>query len=184
MKKLSVFFKQLGLRQILTVFLATVVLFVSTACNTGDMRGARPDNPPVQAGGGNNPYKRGGDTNTNFNLSPDPKVSNQGAKSERNRADLPIISKQLIASQETLYPAPKLQGQPADEGRSLPIKTLKDFETSEPGGQIQRESNVGDRVQDRLEAVKNAFDKASDFIGEGANEAAQEALDKSAASGK
>jgi hypothetical protein len=41
----------------LTVFLATVVLFVSTACNTGDMRGARPDNPPVQAGGANNPYK-------------------------------------------------------------------------------------------------------------------------------
>src|SRR4028119_794102 len=99
MKMLTVFFKQLRLSQILTVFLATVVLFVGTACNSGDIRGARPDNPPVQAGGANNPYKQGGDTNTNFNLSPDPKVN-------KKSADVSFISNQLIASKEDgmLYP--------------------------------------------------------------------------------
>jgi hypothetical protein len=99
MKKLTLFFKQLRLSQILTVFLATVVLFVGTACNSGDIRGARPDNPPVQAGGANNPYKQGGDTNTNFNLSPDPKVSSEAANSKGDRADLQILSNQLIASE-------------------------------------------------------------------------------------
>lgn len=178
MKKLTVFFKQLPLRQILTAFLATVVLFVSTACNTGDTRGARPDNPPVQAGGANNPYKNGGDTNTNYNLSPDPKVSNEATKSKGNRADLPIISNQLIASQETLYPGDKLQGQPADEGRGLRQVELQDFEQSEPGGQIQRESNIGDRIQDRLSTVKENFERATELVKEGANEGAKEALGK------
>ena len=178
MKKLTVFFKQLPLRQILTVFLATVVLFVSTACNTGDIRGARPDNPPVQVGGSNNPYKNGGDGNTNYNLSPDPKVSNEATKSKGNRADLPIISNRLIASQETMYPGAELQGQPADEGRALRQVDLQDFDESEPGGQIQRESSIGDRIQDRLSVVKENFERATEFINEGVNKDAQEALEK------
>jgi hypothetical protein len=177
MQKLTVFFKQLRLSQILTVFLATVVLFVGTACNSGDIRGARPDNPPVQMGGSNNPYKSGGDTNTNYNLSPDPKVGNESAKSKGDRADLQIISNQLIASQDTLYPGAEIQGRPADEERSLRQIDLQDFEKSEPGGQIQRESNIGDRVKDRLGTVKDTFGKASEFIKEGVNENAAEALE-------
>jgi hypothetical protein len=171
MKKLTDFFKQIPLRQILTVFLATVVLFVSTACNNGDIRGARPDNPPVQMGGSNNPYKSGGDNNTNFNLSPDPKVNSQATKSERNRADVEIISNRLIANQGTLYPGAEIQGLPADEERSIPLIELKDFEQSEPGGQIQRESSFGERVQDRLGVVKETFGKASEFITQDAEEA-------------
>jgi hypothetical protein len=168
MKKLTVFFKQLRLSQILTVFLATVVLVVGTACNSGDVRGARPDNPAVQMGGGNNPYKNGGDTNTNYRMSPDPKVSGKA----NNRADLQINSNQLIAATKGLqYPGAEVQGRPADEERAIPQIDLKDFEKSEPGGQIQREDSVGDRIQDRLSTVKDAFDKASDFINEDAGEA-------------
>lgn len=176
MKKLTVFFKQLRLSQILTVLLATVVLFVSTACNNGDIRGARPDNPPVQAGGANNPYKNGGDTNTNLKLSPDPKVSSESAQS--NRADLQIISNQLIAaSDQVQYPSGELPGQPADETNKLRQIKLKDFDKSESGGQIQREENVGDRIKDRLGAVKESFGKASEFINEGTNEGAKAGLE-------
>lgn len=175
MKKLTAFFKQLGLRQLLTAFLATVVLFVGTACNSGDVRGARPDNPPVQAGGANNPYKGGGDSNTNYQLSPDPKVSGKASQSKGDRADLQIISNQLIAvSNKAQYPGgSEIQGSPADEQKALPIIDQSDFETPEPGGQIQRESNVGDRVKDRLSAVKETFGEASEFIGKGAKESAQ-----------
>ena len=177
MKKLTVFFKQLRLSQILTVFLATIVLFVSTACNNGDLRGARPDNPPVQAGGANNPYKSGGDTNTNFNLSPDPKVSSKAPQYKGNRADLQIISNQLIAASDKLqYPSGELPGQPADETNNLRKIDLQDFEKPEAGGQIQREANVGDRIKDRLETVKESFGKASEFINEGANEGAKAGL--------
>jgi hypothetical protein len=172
MKKLIDFFKQVRLSRILTVFLATVVLFSSTACNSGDIRGARPDNPPVQAGGANNPYKSGGDTNTNFNISPDPKVNNKSAKADGKRADLQIISNQLIASNEDgrLYKSGQSPSISEVE-KSLPIKTLKDFETPEPGGEIQRDDNIGDRIQDRLSTVKETFDKASGFINGGAGEA-------------
>ena len=180
MKKLTVFLKQLRLSQLLTVFLATVVLFIGTACNSGDVRGARPDNPPVQMGGGNNPYKYGGDSNTNFNLSPDPKVSTQGTKADRNRADLQIISNQLIASKEAeiLYPGGEQSSNRAELEKALPKKTLEDFEKPEPGGLIQRESSISDRVQDRLGAVKETFDKASGAIQEGANLGAQETLER------
>jgi hypothetical protein len=175
MKKLTVFFKQLRLSQLLTAFLATVVLFVGTACNSGDVRGARSDNPPVQAGGANNPYKGGGDSNTNYNLSPDPKVSGKSTHSNPDRADLQIISNQLIAVSDKLqYPGEsEIKGSPADEQNVLPIIDNRDFDTPEPGGEIQRESKVGERVKDRLGAVKETFGEASEFIGDGAKEAAQ-----------
>ncbi len=172
MKQLTAFFKQLPLRQILTAFLATVVLFVGTACNNGDIRGARPNNLPVQMGGSNNPYKSGGDTNTNYNLSPDPEVTNEASKAKDSRADLPITSNLLIAkNDETLYPGSKTVAERKETEKSLPKKTLQDFEKSEPGGQIQRESDAGERLSDRLGAVKGAFDQASEFIRDDAAEA-------------
>lgn len=175
MKKLTVFFKQLQLRQLLTAFLATVVLFVGTACNSGNVQGARPDNPPVQAGGANNPYKGGGDSNTSYNFSPDPKVNGKAAQSKGDRADLQIISNRLIAvSNDAQYPGgAEMQGFPADEQKPLRQIDLQDFETPEPGGQIQRESNIGDRIKDRLSTVKETFGEAGDFVRQGAKESAQ-----------
>lgn len=175
MRSLGVYLKPLKIQKILTVCLATVVLFISTACNSGDAVGARPNNPPVQAGGANNPYKGGGDTNTNFNLSPDSKIKEQSVNTQGKRAEGSSLSHSLIASKEDglLYPGAESPAQRADVEKSLPIKTLKDFETSQPGGQIQREDDFGNRVQDRLGAVKESFDKASDFI----NDDAKEALD-------
>lgn len=163
MKKLIFFFKQLRLSQLLTAFLATVVLFVGTACNSGDVRGARPDNPPVQAGGANNPYKAGGDTHTNYKLSPDPKVSSNAA-----------MSQLIAASDKIQYPSrDEITGSPADEQQQLPIINQKNFEAPEPGGQIQRESNVGERIKDRLGTVKETFGEASEFIREDAREGAK-----------
>jgi hypothetical protein len=173
MKKLTAFFKQFRLSQLLTAILATFVLFVSTACNSGDVQGARPNNPPVQAGGQNNPYKMGGDTNTNYKMSPDPKVSNESGKYNRGRADLQLLSEQLIATSETRqYPqTSEIKGSPTDEQKPLPYKNLKDYDTYEAGGQIQRQSDLGERIKDRLGAVKETFDEAGEFINENAEEA-------------
>jgi hypothetical protein len=176
MKKLTVFFKQLRLTQLLTAFLATVVVFVGTACNSGTVQGARPENPPVQAGGANNPYKGGGDSNTNYNFSPDPKINGKASQSKGDRADLEIISNRLIAvSNKAQYPGEAVrQGSPADEQKPLRQIDLQDFEAPEPGGQIQRESNIGERIKDRLSVVKETFGEATEFVREGANEAAQQ----------
>ncbi len=92
MNTVTAFFKRLRIGQFLTVFMAGVLLFTSTACNAGDVRGARPENPPVQMGGMNNPHKGGGDGYTNYQMSTDPKVNQSPAKAEKNRADLSIVA--------------------------------------------------------------------------------------------
>ncbi|MBF2000664.1 MAG: hypothetical protein IGS38_08085 [Synechococcales cyanobacterium M58_A2018_015] len=52
--------------RVLTIVLAGTLVYLTTACNSGDLQGARPQNPPVQLGGQNNPYKQGGDSYTQF----------------------------------------------------------------------------------------------------------------------
>lgn len=111
MRSLTNFFKKIRLGRVLTVFLAGIALFFMTACNSGNVTGARPNNPPVQAGGANNPYKNGGDGYTNFNASSDPRVNSETVNKERNnRADIQLVSHQLIAANiesdatDLLYP--------------------------------------------------------------------------------
>lgn len=107
MKRLASFCKELRLGQFLSLFLAGVVLFISTACSSGNTQGANPENPGVQAGGRNNPHKRGGDNYVNSKMSSDPKVSPTGNRS--NRADLQLTSGSLLAAASSdsklLYPS-------------------------------------------------------------------------------
>ena len=171
MKQLTALFKKLQLRKILTVFLAGSLLFLSTACNPGDARGARPNNLPVQAGGQNNPHKMGGDGYTNFKSSTDPNVNNiPGNK----RADLQVNSNRLIAAtgdNEILYPGGEAPAGTFENGKEVPIKSAKDLVKPQPGGLIQREENLGDRVTQRLEKVKETFSEASEFLKEKGDEA-------------
>lgn len=174
MNKLVGTIKKLRLRQILTVFLAGILLVFSTACNPGDARGANPDNPAVQAGGANNPYKGGGDAYTNYNMSADPKVNNTTAKTGRDQASL-LSNSQLIAANdsEILYPGAETPEGRMEKEAQLPIKTAEDFKQPTSGGLIQREADLGKRVEKRLEKVQEAFGEASEFVGEKADEASQ-----------
>ena len=73
----------LQLMKILTILAIGSVVFLATACNTGDLQGARPDNPPVQMGGQNNPYKMGGDENTQYKMSTDPALIQDGTQQNK-----------------------------------------------------------------------------------------------------
>lgn len=75
MKKLVTFMQSFPLTRILMLLVVGVALLLTTACNNGDIRGARPENPPVQMGGQNNPYKQGGDSYTQYKTSTDPRVN-------------------------------------------------------------------------------------------------------------
>ncbi|MFE1744712.1 DUF6658 family protein [Coleofasciculus sp. H7-2] len=173
MKHLTAFFKKLRLGQILTVFLAGVLLIVTTACNNGDSLGARPQNPPVQMGGNNNPHKNGGDGYTNYKMSTDPNISKTA--NPRDRADLQILSNQLIATSnsEILYPGAETPQGRLEKERELPIKTSDDFTQPKPGGLNQRNSDIGERVGNRLEKVGEEFKDASSFIKDKSDEAGQ-----------
>lgn len=92
MRQVIDFLKELKLSQFLTAFVLGVVLLFTTACNSGDELGARPNNPPVQMGGQNNPYKAGGDGYTNYKMSTDRNVKNAG-----DRASLDQPTNRLVA---------------------------------------------------------------------------------------
>ena len=176
MNRLTAFYKKLRLRQVLTVFFVGALLIFSTACSGANPQGANPNNPAVQAGGANNPYKSGGDNYNNLKMSTDPKVDNKTAKSRGDRASI-TSSQQLIAAankqSEILYPGAETpEGRIAKEAE-LPVKTDKDFARSEPGGLIQREPELGERAEMRMETVQEAFKEATDFAGKKAEEASR-----------
>jgi len=168
MKKLTALLKKLRVRQIVTVFLAGILLIVSTACSTGNETGANPNNPAVQAGGANNPYKNGGDKYT------------------RNVSALPSGS--LIATnaeKDILYPGAETPQGRVEKEKELPIITKENFQQPEPGGLVQNQSDLGNRVSDRLEIVKEQFQDASSFVQDKAAEAsARPELQKNPALGR
>lgn len=176
MNRLTAFFKKLRLRQVLTLFLAGVLLIASTACSGATTQGANPDNPAVQAGGANNPYKSGGDGYTNLKMSTDPKVNNTKAKSQADQANLQLNSLQLIAANkesELLYPGAETPAGRAEKEAQFPIKTSKDFVEPKPGGLNQRNPNLGERIENRIEQAQEAFKEAGDFAKDKADEAGE-----------
>lgn len=174
MKAVRVFLKQIRLRQILTIFLGGLLLIVSTACSGANPQGANPQNPAVQAGGANNPYKNGGDKYTNYRMSTDPKIANPKANSGQDQASLQLSS-QLIATHtaesELLYPGAETPAGRAQKEAELPIITDKNFQQPEPGGLIQNEPDLGTRLQERLDTVTESVEKASGFLKDKADEA-------------
>ncbi|MDF5739239.1 MULTISPECIES: DUF6658 family protein [unclassified Nostoc] len=132
MNAMKEFWKQIRLRQILTIFLAGLLLIVSTACSGANAQGA-----------------------------------NSKASQGRDQASLQPSSQLLIATNresEILYPSGETPAGRVEKEAELPFITDKDFRQPEPGGLIQNETNVGDRVKDRLETVKEAVEEASGFL--------------------
>ena len=176
MNAVRLFLKKIRLRQIVTIFLAGLLLIVSTACSGANAQGANPQNPAVQAGGANNPYKNGGDNYTNNRLSTDPKIANPKANKGRDQASLQPSSELLIATTDReskiLYPGAETPAGRIEKEAELPIITDKDFQKPEPGGLIQDEPKVGERIQDRLETVKENVEEASGFLKDKGDEAA------------
>lgn len=161
MNRLITFLKQLRLRQIVTAFLAGMLLIVSTACNSATTQGANPNNPPVQAGGANNPYKGGGDAYTDL------------SKAKGDRASIESSKLKLAAATENeiLYPGAETPAGRAVKETQLPIKTSEDFTQPRAGGVNQRNPELGERVENRVEAAKDAFKEAATFVKEKSDEA-------------
>ena len=184
MNTITSFFTKLRIRQILTIFLASVLVLTSTACNPGNAQGARPNNPPVQAGGMNNPHKGGGDGYTNYKMSTDPSVKSSNAKPGQDRSELPVISHQLIATVNSDSNATKLLYQGSE-----PLQTDKfDQELggdkallTSPGTNPKQRQPIVNRTDPDaqiLERVGAAFKDASSFLKDSSEEAGTKAVVK------
>ncbi len=188
MNNVIAFWKKLKLRQILTIFVAGLLLIVTTACTGANPQGANPKNPAVQAGGANNPYKGGGDKYTKYRMTTDPKAIEREEKKESDRASLQSDLQVLIAinrDSEILYPGAETPRGRVEKERELPIINDKNFQRPAPGGLIQREPDVGTRIQERVETVQDSVKEASKFLQDKAEEASSRPeLQKNPAVGK
>lgn len=157
MRTLKSLWKKLPVRQILSVFLAGILLVFSTACSGANAQGANPENPAVQAGGANNPYKGGGDKYT------------------RNRESASLQPIQVLIAtnhqSEILYPGAETPAGRVEKQEELPLITKENFQKPEPGNLNQNKSDLGSRVKGRLEAVQEQINDASSFLGDKADEA-------------
>jgi hypothetical protein len=190
MNRLVSFFKQIQLGRMLAILVAGVALFLTTACNSGNLQGARPDNLPVQMGGNNNPHTKGGDGYTNYKMSTDPTVNQDANRSKANsnplskRADLTINFGSLVADRsvanrsaaersidsnasDLLYPGAdaKDSANPALGPKSGSVKPA-----SIPA-QPQRVIDRSDPNEKILEKIGQQFKDASEFLTDTADSA-------------
>lgn len=124
--KLANIIQKLQLTKIVTACLLATTLLVATGCNSGNKLGARPDNPPVQLGGQNNPHKAGGDGMTQYRATDDPRVL-EG----KDNASLPATNLFAAANQsKTSYPTDdsQLEGvlYPADSNKPKSLDNVDD----------------------------------------------------------
>ncbi|NJK48325.1 hypothetical protein HC931_09185 [Candidatus Gracilibacteria bacterium] len=169
MNNLTTFLNKMQLRKVLTAFVLGIILLITTACNNGDEFGARPNNPPVQMGGQNNPHKAGGDDYTQYKSPTAPMVKEAG-----NRASLRQSFDKAIAfsdfdknSDGLLYPG-------ASEAKSA--RSKDDFtspklqqDLNDPGqNPVKRQPIVKRYDEDSklLEKAGQAFKDASEFLSE------------------
>lgn len=179
MNRLIAWVKTLRLGRILAVLIAGVALFLTTACNPGNLQGARPNNLPVQDGGNNNPHSMGGDGYTNYKMSTDPTVNKSPNASNRNklnreRADLGINFEQLVATNHleenpsnVLYP-----GSNDAAGIDPALGTKREAVRPEPipaqRQQVIDRSNPNEKI---LEKIGEQFEEASEFLQDTADSA-------------
>jgi hypothetical protein len=174
MKRLTFFFKEVRLREVLMVFFAGLMLFVSTACSNGNVQGARPNNPPVQMGGNNNPHKAGGDGYTNYKMSTDPKVNNNQSKSGlKKQANLGLSSTRLVADNSIKSNASDLiysgENVPKTSNPDIGAKQQKSLPNlPNPKQPVVDRSNPDSKI---LERVGEAFKDATSFVKDTADSA-------------
>jgi hypothetical protein len=119
-------------------------------------------------------------------------VTNFSKENQHNQASLLEQNSQILIATNTtnreseiLYPGAETPAGRLQKEAELPLITEKNFQQPKPGGLIQREPNVGTRIKERLETVKETFQDASGFIQDKADEAsARPELQKDPAQGR
>lgn len=167
-------FKTLKLRQLLTVFFVGVAFLVTTACSPANSaQGASPNkNLPVQAGGQNNPHKGGGDKFLNSKTYTNPQADVKSAPG--NQASQQLNSTWVIAATTNLednrakliYPGSDQLNNP-QRIKALEAQANQAAEADQP---VLTQTDPNATI---LEKTQKAFEDASSFLGDKAEEAYQ-----------
>ena len=165
--------KKLQFGKFASACLLATILFITTACNSGNVLGARPNNLPVQVGGQNNPHKAGGDGLTKYKVTNDPRV----IKGQDN-ASLPTASTLIAAANQSQTPYPTdddmVEGLLySDSDRVKSLNSVDDFVSPQTQKALKNPAQipaVRQPIIDRsnpdnklLEKTKQMFDDAGNF---------------------
>ena len=164
---------KLQIKKIASAFLLATVLLITTACNSGNEQGARPEVPPVQLGGQNNPNKAGGDGMSQYRSPVNDSLL------EKGQSSISLPSSNLLAAankSETTYPTNDNKVDSLLYSDSNQVKSLNNVDDVVSP---QRQKELLDPAQipaqkqpaiDRsnpdnklLEKTKQMFDDAADF---------------------
>jgi hypothetical protein len=186
MSRLISTLKKLKLRQVISIFIVGVALLFSTACNSGNLQGARPEVPPVQMGGNNNPHSMGGDGYTDYKMSTDPKVkrpdSNLRGSIDSDKSQLIASSDPAVKSNasDLLYPGSSAttttESSIGPRGEALkpepfPAERQVVIDRSNPDEKILEK--IGEQFQEASEFLKDNADFAVESSGESGFNAAK-----------
>ena len=158
------------LNKVATAFLLAIVLFITTACNSGDELGARPNNSPVQMGGQNNPHKVSGDGMTQYRSPANDSLL------EKGQSSLPFAGYLAAANNsDTTYPTDdnRLEGLLYSDNKAESLKSVDEFVNPQKQAELLDPTEIPAEKQpaiDRsnpdnqlLEKVGQMFDDAGDF---------------------
>lgn len=165
MRQVINFLKELRLSKVLTVFVLGTVLIFTTACNSGNEMGARPNNPPVQMGGQNNPHKAGGDGYSEYKMSTDRSVKNTS-----DRASLLQPTNRLVAITDIEQPQGlQYTGPQGDEiaGKNTAVDPGLQRRLTDPNQIPAVQQPVVTRTNPGFNAFERAgesFSRANDFF--------------------
>ena len=151
----------------------STVFLLTTACNSGDEVGARPNVSPVQMGGQNNPHKAGGDGMTQYR-SP---ANDSNLSKETDRASLPTALYLAAANNsKTSYPTNDSQVEGllySDSKRAESLDSVDEFVSPQRQAELLDPTKIPAEKQpaiDRsnpdnqlLEKIGQMFDDAGDF---------------------
>ena len=166
-------FDKLQIKKIAGAFLLATIVLITTACNNGNELGARPDVPPVQMGGQNNPNKAGGDNMSQYRSPVNDKLL------EKGQSSISLPSQRYLAAanqSQTTYPTNDRQVDGvlySDSNRVESSNNVDDVVSPQMQKKILDPAKIPAEKQpaiDRsnpdnklLEKTKQMFDDAADF---------------------
>lgn len=171
MRALMAFLKRIQIGKVVTAFLLGAVLLTMTACNNGDQLGARPNNPPVQMGGQNNPHKAGGDGYSEYKTTIDP-VTKPVQSPSKERASLPQAYQLVAANADNndrvlLYPGSNdVKSADSRDDFTSPQRQKELLDPRQIPAPQQPVVNRSDPDAKILEKVGQSFKDASEFLAE------------------
>jgi hypothetical protein len=149
MDTLVAFCKKIRLGKVFTIFAAGFILLLNVACSNGSTVGARPNNPPVQMGGQNNPHKAGGDGYSQYQMSTDPAVEKRDRAGASGFDQLiattnGMVDHSVSAQNNQVMETTQVRGgvtrDPMKEAKQIPEKPQEVIDRSDPNAKILEKS--------------------------------------------